>query len=260
MPDLPTIADFWARVDAFRASQVARSRREAATVQSQGFGLNRRKIAWNPGGETTFDRFLGVEWEHRSNFERKEATWKRKGQQYMEASGVKGANNLVYQTTAQRQASAAIIAAGLADVERGVIEAFDTTVGGHAIKTFEAWPVDIGVSKASLGLSIEMLEGSVKTTLAASAPYVIYIKEAGTRKGDNKGKRQKGLGWKRKYLVKTGDTWTFDASRYERDKEIREETGKKPTKGRPFQDYLKKPGKKLAQETAKKAVENIVRK
>jgi hypothetical protein len=279
--DLPKIREFWAKVDAWRDGEaVRRSRRQAEVLQSQGFGLNRRKVRDDSGN---------LQWEHRSNYERKLATWTKKSAQYMR--NVKGSFNskdFVLMTSSQAAEAQRILADGLADVDEGVASAFDSVLGAHALKMLEMWPIDSGLSKAALGMTTEFSENGMRVTVASSAPYVIFIREAYTfnAKGERTGGGERLAGvskayrikfksgkwilppWKARYLVQGADgRWSFDGAAYEADKfatEKRREAqimkGGKATKGRPFHDYLGvKPSKRLAEETAKLAVENIVK-
>jgi hypothetical protein len=61
-------------------------------------------------------------------------------------------------------------------------------------------------------------------------------------------------------LVSKDGKWVFDDSGYTREQEAVDSGRIKRAKGVPFQDYLgNKVSKKLAESTAKKAVENIVK-
>jgi len=153
-----------------------------------------------------------------------------------------------------------------------IVRAMDARLGAQALKAQEEWPVDTGLSRALLYLRIDLQEDRITGTLGCGAPYTYAIRQAGIKtvkegkvaqaKGqvmyrDKRGRlRVKGRGtpgWKMAFLRKVGGSWVFDAAAYDASQaEFRaaggssKASGRKPAKGRPFQDLMRGPAKATA--------------
>jgi hypothetical protein len=151
-----------------------------------------------------------------------------------------------------------------ATVGEAIVRAMDAHLGAQALAAQEAWPVDLGLSRALLYLKLDMGEMHITGTLGSGAPYTPYIREAvvRTRTGeavgptitDRAGKTRSGKrglpGWKMAYLRKVGSEWVFDAAAYEAGKRAPRALtteGRKPAKGRPFRDLITRPARATAQ-------------
>jgi hypothetical protein len=170
----------------------------------------------------------------------------------------------------------------LFDLGEVLIEAFDEHLGGQALTTESAWPVDTGLSKALLYLSEDIDEkGDATGSLGGGAPYTPYIEEPGyrievseytDRKGRTRTRRKRARGdavkgpdgkwrlpnWKAQYLVKNPDgTYRFDKIAYEARKRGSGfvDLDRRTATGRPYRDLIVKPGKKIAQAIGEAAVE-----
>jgi len=57
-----------------------------------------------------------------------------------------------------------------------LVAAIDRRLGARAIKAFNAWPVDTGLSKSLLDLNYQVLGNQLVATLSSRAPYTVFIK------------------------------------------------------------------------------------